>query len=115
MKQILNEADLNNVHNINKDKLVLVLYKSNHCFPCRIMSKALDHTEQSLKRPDLIKFNYVDIDNDEGLSDKEKIEYTPTLVAYKNGEEIGRIERSVPIKTIKNFVSECIKEHNISL
>jgi thioredoxin 1 len=85
---------------INDNKNVVIDLYADWCRPCKRLAPELD--KLSVKYSDTIKFYKLDIDkiNDMGI-DIDIPETIPTILYYKNNEEIERLSTS-DIKTIEN-------------
>lgn len=68
--------------------VVIVDYFATWCMPCQMMANVIENTATIFPN---IKFVKINIDDETELAIKQKIEAVPTIVAYKNGEEINRI------------------------
>ncbi len=84
---ILILTDKNFNHQI-KDKLVLVDFWAEWCAPCKMMLPILNDVAAS--SGDDFKVAKVDVDKNQALAQKYGIRSIPTLIAFKNGEEVMR-------------------------
>ena len=74
------ESDFDNLIQGN----VLVDFYANWCGPCKMLGPILEEVS------DLIQIVKVDVDNFEEISKKYRVMSIPTIVLFKNGEEIKR-------------------------
>ena len=72
------------------DKPVLVDFYADWCGPCQMMAKIL--TQVSAQMKDEIKVAKVDTERYPELASEHKIHALPTLLLFKDGQPIDRIE-----------------------
>lgn len=70
------------------DGLVVADFYSDSCIPCKRMSPVLAELEETYTDIRLAKIN---INFDGELAAKYEVQAAPTLIFFKNGEEIDRI------------------------
>ena len=85
------------------DKLVIADFWAKWCSPCHALSPIL--TDISHEMSDKVKIVKINVDEQEELSEKFKVESMPTLILFKNGQELNRI---VGVKD-KESIVEAIK------
>ena len=69
---------------------VLVDFWAPWCGPCRALTPAI----QNLARD--YKVCQVNIDNNPGLAGRYRVNAVPTLLVFRGGQEVRRIEGAVP-------------------
>ncbi|MGV2827660.1 thioredoxin [Myxosarcina sp. GI1(2024)] len=74
----------------NSSKPVLVDFYATWCGPCQMMSPILEQVGAQLR--DRLQVIKIDTDKYPQLASQYHIEALPTLVLFKNGEPIDRIE-----------------------
>lgn len=103
IKYIESEQDFNTDVLESKD-IILVDFFATWCGPCNMLSPIL---EEISKEDDKIKICKVDIDKCSTLAVKYEIEFVPTMLIFKNGENISRIDGL----TDKNEILEHLKNY----
>ncbi|MDJ0726553.1 MAG: thioredoxin [Prochloraceae cyanobacterium] len=74
----------------NSDRPVLVDFYANWCGPCQLMSPILE--EVGAKMKDYIQVVKIDTEKYPQIASQYQIEALPTLVLFKNGQPIKKIE-----------------------
>ena len=72
------------------DKPVLVDFYADWCGPCQMMAKILKQVSVDMK--DEIKVAKVDTEKYPQLASEHKIHALPTMVLFKDGQSVDRIE-----------------------
>ena len=91
---------------IKGDRPVLVDYWAPWCSYCRKITDAYDRiAEQFAGVADVVKVN---IDENEALAEREKIEIIPTLVLYHEGKALGSIVAPESKAMIEEFLRELL-------
>ena len=85
---------------------VLVEFQAPWCGYCRRLKPAMDRLERELEGKLLM--GSVDIDREEALSDREKIEVVPTLVIYREGKALGSIVAPGSAGQVMAFIRETL-------
>ncbi len=103
MKEIrlINEEEFNKIVYEEKNT-VLVDFFASWCGPCKMMAPILEEVNKSLDDEIICK---VDVDENFELSKKFGVLSIPTLILFKNGEEI---QKSIGLKN-KDFILNMIK------
>lgn len=78
---------------LKSDKPVLVDFWAALCGPCKMLSPVVDQLGDELEGVKVAKIN---IDEQMELAEKYNVSSIPCVVAFKNGEEVGRSVGLVP-------------------
>ncbi|MDY6029161.1 MAG: thioredoxin family protein [Acidaminococcaceae bacterium] len=83
---------------------VLVGYTAPWCVYCKRMAPAMEKLAEQYAG----KFNFykVDIDEEPGLAEDEKIEVIPTMVIYKDGKALSSIVAPESKAQVETFIAE---------
>lgn len=89
---------------INKDKLVLVDFFAEWCGPCKMMTPVLKQVKDNLgDRVSIIK---IDVDKNQSLAAKYQVRGVPTLLLFKNGQQVWRQSGMVPKNDLINLIMD---------
>ncbi|MDF2865319.1 MAG: trx [Clostridia bacterium] len=90
---------------VESEKVVLVDFYATWCGPCRMLAPVLERISES--RADFNIFK-VDIDENQELAMKYKIEVVPTMVVFKDGKVVEQVEGLVTENKIVEMMSSYI-------
>ena len=78
---------------LKADGIVLADFYSDSCVPCKRLSPVIAEIEEQLG--DKAKFVKININFDAELAEKYEVRSVPTVVFFKNGEELSRLGGTV--------------------
>jgi thioredoxin len=88
---------------VQSEKPVLVDFWAPWCAPCRAVGNVLD--QLSGERADL-KVVKINIDDNQDQAVKHGVMVLPTIVLYKDGEPVGKLQGGVPPTAIARLLNE---------
>jgi len=74
----------------NSDRPILVDFYATWCGPCQMMAKTLEQVNIQLNAQ--IQIIKIDTDRYPQIASQQQIQALPTLVLFKNGQAVDRIE-----------------------
>jgi len=81
----------------------LVDFWASWCGPCRMLAPVIEEMSESAKG---VKFGKVDISNEQELAGKFGVMSIPTLILFKDGEEVDRLIGAYPREIIEKWIKE---------
>jgi thioredoxin 1 len=91
---------------IKDNKPVLVDFHADWCGPCKMLAPILKDAKAELG--DDIKIVKIDVDKNEALAGKYQVKGVPTLILFKNGEQLWRQSGVVQ----KDEIIRIVKSHS---
>lgn len=91
---------------LQADKTVLADFYSDSCVPCKRLSPVLFALEEEYDEK--LKIVKININFDSELAEKYEVQAVPTLVFFKNGEEISRLRGAVKQAEIKEVIEKSV-------
>ncbi len=82
----------------SSQKLILVDFYATWCGPCQMMASILDQVNARMS--DRVQVVKVDTDNYPELATNYQVHALPTLVLFKNGQQVDRIEGVLPAEQL---------------
>ncbi len=93
---------------IKSNKLVIIDFFATWCTPCQLQSESLKNVEKDYS--DKIAIFKVDVDENQEVAIRYGITAMPTLVFFKNGEEVERQVGYMEENEIINLINDFNKE-----
>jgi len=87
---------------LKADKLVLVDFYGVWCPPCRALAPVLEKLSKELTEVSIVKVN---VDENASLSEKYGISAIPTLIFFKNGESVHKLQGLQSEAALKEAIS----------
>src|SRR5690606_13097692 len=73
---------------INKNKLVLVDFSAEWCGPCQTLAPILKELKDELG--DALSIIKIDVDKNQSIAAKFRVQGVPTLILYRDGQQVWR-------------------------
>ena len=81
---------------------VLVDFFATWCGPCQMLSQVLEKFSEEEQQVKIVKIN---IDEETGLAIENKVEVVPTMMFFKDGKLIKRVEGYVDEEKLKEIIN----------
>ena len=91
---------------LNSDIPVLVDFWAEWCGPCRMVAPTLEQLAQSLEGK--VKVSKLNVDQNQEIAMKYNIQSIPSLVLFKNGNEVARIVGRSSKEKYETFVNNAL-------
>ena len=92
---------------INQEKLVVVDYTATWCGPCRLIAPLIDQLAEDYQgKAEVVK---VDLDQNKGNAKQYKIRSIPTVLIFKNGQEVERIVGRASYEQFSNALEKQLR------
>lgn len=89
---------------IKSDQLTLVDFFATWCGPCKMMHPVLEQLKDELG--DSIRIIKVDVDKNEAVAMKYRIQSVPTLMIFKGGKVKWRQSGAMMANDLKNVIAQ---------
>ena len=87
---------------IANNKLLLVDFFATWCGPCQTLGPILeDVAKQTSGKVKIVK---IDIDKNQSLASKLNVKGVPTMILYKNGNQVWRQSGVVPVYDLVSLI-----------
>lgn len=92
MARLINSSEFSGL--LQEDKLLVVDFFATWCGPCKKLSPTLDEVSEELgEQVNLVK---VDVDESEDLAMNYGIRSVPTVLFFKNGQQVDKFVGALP-------------------
>ena len=92
---------------INQEKLVVVDYTATWCGPCRLIAPIIDQLAEDYQgKAEVVK---VDLDQNKGNAKQYNIRSIPTVLIFKNGQEVERIVGRATYEQFSNALEKQLR------
>ena len=103
MVKKINEAEFSEVKN---SKFAVVDFNATWCGPCKMLGPVLEEVSEELSGK--AEFFAVDVDENQTLAIKNKIQSIPAIVVFKDGEPVDRQIGFLPKAQLIDFINRSI-------
>ena len=93
---------------VQADKPVLVDFWAPWCSPCRSVAATLEQLAE--QRQDRLKVVKINIDEHQQQAVKHQVMLLPTLVLYKGGQPVSRLQGGLPPRAIAAMLDQHLDE-----
>jgi thioredoxin len=92
MARLINSSEFSGL--LQEDKLLVVDFFATWCGPCKKLSPTLDEVSEELgEQVNIVK---VDVDESEDLAMNYGIRSVPTVLFFKNGQQVDKFVGALP-------------------
>lgn len=103
MVKKISEAEFSEVKN---SKFAVVDFNATWCGPCKMLGPVLEEVSEELSSK--ADFFAVDVDENQSLAIKNKIQSIPAIVIFKNGEPVDRQIGFIPKAQLIDFINKSV-------
>ena len=90
---------------MKSDKLVMVDFWAEWCGPCRMVGPVVEQLGDEY--PDVLVASKLDVDSNPAIARKYRVMNIPTILFFKNGEQVDKVVGAVP----KAKLEEVVQKH----
>lgn len=106
MAKNVSELSSNNFKEFISKGTAIVDFWAPWCGPCKMMAPIFEEISKELK--DKIKFGKVNVDDEPELAQEFDVMSIPTLIIFKNGEQLDRLIGLMDKKEILEKIDELL-------
>ncbi len=92
---------------IDEDIPVVVDFYADWCGPCKMIGPIIDELAEKFSS-DEVKFCKVNVEQQRELAIKFKVMSIPTILFYKDGEQVNRITGAVSKNELSSLINEML-------
>jgi len=107
MTDNINELSVENFKEFIKEGKCIVDFYADWCMPCQRMKTIFENVAKELSGK--IKFGKLNIEGNEEITQEYLVMSIPTLIFFRDGEEISRINGLVSEEEIKKSIKATFK------
>ena len=89
---------------ISGNHITLVDFFATWCGPCKMMHPVLEQLKDDLG--DSIRILKIDVDKNESLSETYRIQSVPTLMLFKEGQQLWRQSGAMRVQELKDLIAK---------
>lgn len=89
---------------LQSDQLVMVDFYADWCGPCKMMAPVVDELAEQFDGA--VKIGKVNVDENQGLSERYKVMTIPMIIFFKNGEVMDVVNRVVPKSILEGKLNQ---------
>jgi thioredoxin 2 len=93
-------------HIHNSDIPVVVDFWADWCAPCKMMEPIFEQAASDMAPK--VRFAKVDTDANQHLAGQYNIRGIPTIIVFKNGQEMGRQAGAMDVNSLVTWISQTI-------
>ena len=85
----------------------LVKFAATWCAPCKTMAVTIKRIQPEFS---MVNFHEIDVDDHPNLAKDYKIRSVPTVIVFKNGEEVTRLLGNVKVDELRKALKDITKD-----
>ena len=91
---------------VQQREVVLVDFYAQWCGPCQLQAKVLSECSRDMKDVAFVKIN---TEKYQDIASKFQVSALPTLVLFKNGKPIRRLEGALSVSQLRSWITESLR------